>query len=120
MPANIETVSEQMFNWFIANSTAEIPKLLENNNVRHVAWQMCAVQFREIIEEGLLIPPRVADEDGEYREYNTYYKMLNEVVCKFMPVVRGVIWRDRNYIDEIVGGALLVKFEECLNSIRQN
>ena len=115
MSAIIEAVSKQMFDWFVKNSTCHIPKLFENNNVRNIAWEMCASGIREIFEEGLRVPHIFVDTDSD--AFDLYYESLTSISYKFYDVVEGVIWDNRG---EIHDDRLFDKFEECLDSIRAN
>jgi hypothetical protein len=103
MSLEIETASKQMFKWFVKHSS--VPKLLENNNVQNIAWEVCASPFRAIFEEALTLDTLSDDFDED----------LITVSNKFYIVVNGLT---RNDDDDVEDYDTHGYFEKRLNALR--
>ena len=102
MSLEIETASKQMFKWFVKHSA--VPKLLENNNVQNIAWEVCASPFRAIFEKALTLDTLSDDFDED----------LMEVSSTFYEVVGGLMWDE----DMDTNDDMHWYFEKCLNTLR--
>ena len=104
MSLEVETASKKMFNWFVMYSS--VPKLLANNNVKNIVWEMCASPFRAIFEEAIALDMMSDQYDDD----------LIEVSNKFYDIVNGLMWDSDMDIDDDMHGY----FEKRLNTLRAN
>jgi hypothetical protein len=101
MSIEIEIAAKQLFTWSIEYT--HVPELFENNNVRNIAWEICASPIRALFEEALRLD----------RFSDNFEKDLSDVASKFYGIVNGLIWDDRGVFND----DLHSRFEELIDSI---